>query len=110
MLIDETQGHPLGYVLFFHSSSTFWGCVRIYLENLYVRLKFRENGFGKAFLKKLAAIAVERECGRLEWCCLNWNKPSIDFYLSREAHPLNEWTTYRVEGKTLTALARQLQK
>ena len=106
VLIGETHGQPVGYALFFHSFSTFLGRAGIYLEDLYIRPQFRGNGFGKAFLKKLAAITVERECGRLEWCCLDWNQPSIDFYLSQGARPLNDWTTYRVEGKALTALAK----
>lgn len=106
VLIGETEGQPIGYALFFHSFSTFLGRAGIYLEDLYVRPQFRGNGFGKAFLKKLAAIAVERECGRLEWSCLDWNKPSIDFYLSQGARPLGDWTTYRVEGEALTALSR----
>lgn len=106
VLIGETEGQPVGYALFFHSFSTFLGRAGIYLEDLYIRPQFRGNGFGKAFLKKLAATAVERECGRLEWCCLDWNRPSIDFYLSQGARPLNDWTTYRVEGEALSALAK----
>lgn len=106
VLIGEAQGQTIGYALFFHNFSTFQGRAGIYLEDLYVRPGFRGNGFGKAFLKKLAAIAVERKCGRLEWCCLDWNQPSIDFYLSQGAKPLSEWTTYRTEGEALTALAR----
>ena len=85
-----------------------------YIESLIGRLpepdlvvlpEYRGKGYGKALLKKLAAIAVERGCGRLEWCCLDWNKPSIDFYLSLGAQPLSDWTTYRVMGKTLSELA-----
>lgn len=106
VLIGETEGQPVGYALFFHSFSTFLGRAGIYLEDLYIRPPFRGNGFGKAFLKKLAALTVERQCGRLEWCCLDWNKPSIEFYLSQGARPLGDWTTYRLEGEALTALAR----
>lgn len=95
----------VGFALFFHNFSTFIGRAGIYLEDLFVLPEYRGKGYGKALLKKLAAIAVERGCGRLEWCCLDWNKPSIDFYLSLGAQPLSDWTTYRVTGKTLSELA-----
>ena len=95
----------VGFALFFHNFSTFLGRAGIYLEDLLVLPEYRGKGYGKALLKKLAAIAVERGCGRLEWCCLDWNKPSIDFYLSLGAKPLSDWTTYRVTGKTLSELA-----
>ena len=95
----------VGFALFFHNFSTFLGRAGIYLEDLFVLPEYRGKGYGKALLKKLAAIAVERGCGRLEWCCLNWNKPSIDFYLSLGAQPLSDWTTYRVMEKTLSELA-----
>ena len=95
----------VGFALFFHNFSTFLGRAGIYLEDLFVLPEYRGKGYGKALLKKLAAIAVERVCGRLEWCCLDWNKPSIDFYLSLGAQPLSNWTTYRVTGKTLSELA-----
>lgn len=95
----------VGFALFFHNFSTFLGRAGIYLEDLFVLPEYRGKGYGKALLKKLAAIAVERGCGRLEWCCLDWNKPSIDFYLSLGAKPLSDWTTYRVTGKTLSELA-----
>lgn len=95
----------VGFALFFHNFSTFLGRAGIYLEDLFVLPEHRGKGYGKALLKNLAAIAVERGCGRLEWCCLDWNKPSIDFYLSLGAQPLSDWTTYRVTGKTLSELA-----
>lgn len=95
----------VGFALFFHNFTTFLGRAGIYLEDLFVLPEYRGKGYGKALLKKLAAIAVERGCGRLEWCCLDWNKPSIDFYLSLGAQPLSDWTTYRVMGKTLSELA-----
>lgn len=91
----------VGFALFFHNFSTFLGKAGIYLEDLYVRPEYRGKGYGKAILKKLADITVERGCGRLEWCCLDWNQPSIDFYLSLGAEPLSEWTIYRMAGKTL---------
>jgi len=108
VLIGECNGTPIGFALFFHNFSTFLGQAGIYLEDLYVRPEYRGKGFGKAFLKKLAEIAVERGCGRLEWWCLNWNKPSIDFYLSMGAQPMKDWTVYRITGDTLTGLAKQV--
>lgn len=95
----------VGFALFFHNFSTFLGRAGLYLEDLYVRPEFRGKGYGKAILKKLAAIAVERGCGRLEWWCLDWNKPSIDFYLSLGAEPMSDWTVYRIAGDTLKHLA-----
>lgn len=99
------NGKEVGFALFFHNFSTFLGRAGIYLEDLYVQPKYRGKGYGKAILKKLAAIAVERGCGRLEWWCLDWNKPSIDFYLSLEAEPMSDWTVYRIDGDTLKRLA-----
>ena len=96
----------IGFALFFHNFSTFLGRAGLYLEDLYVLPEYRGNGYGKALLKKLAAIAIERQCGRLEWCCLDWNQPSIDFYLSLGAKPMSDWTTYRIAGKTLNDLAK----
>ena len=95
----------VGFALFFHNFSTFLGRAGIYLEDLFVQPAHRGKGLGKALLRHLAQIALERGCGRLEWFCLNWNKPSIDFYLSLGAKPMDEWTIYRVCGETLTALA-----
>ena len=99
------DGKEVGFALFFHNFSTFLGRVGIYLEDLYVRPECRGKGYGKAILKKLASIAVERGCGRLEWWCLDWNKPSIDFYLSLGAEPMSDWTVYRIAGDTLKTLA-----
>lgn len=98
-------GHEVGFALFFHNFSTFLGRAGIYLEDLYVKPEYRRKGYGKAILKKLAQIAVERGCGRLEWWCLDWNKPSIDFYLSMGAEPMEDWTVYRIAGDTLRQLA-----
>lgn len=84
------NGEEVGFALFFHNFSTFLGRAGIYLEDLFVKPEHRGNGHGKALLKKLASIAEERGCGRLEWCCLDWNKPSIDFYLSLDAEPLSD--------------------
>lgn len=95
----------VGFALFFHNFSTFLGRAGLYLEDLFVLPEHRGKGYGKAILKKLASIAVERGCGRLEWWCLDWNKPSIDFYLSLGAQPMDEWTVYRLTGDTLKKLA-----
>lgn len=95
------DGKEIGFALFFHNFSTFLGRAGIYLEDLFISPEYRGRGYGKAFLKHLAKIAVERGCGRLEWSCLDWNQPSIDFYLSMGATAMEEWTTYRLTGKTL---------
>ena len=100
------SGKEIGFALFFHNFSTFLGRAGIYLEDLYVKQEYRGKGYGKAILKKLAAIAVERGCGRLEWWCLDWNKPSIDFYLSLGAKTMSDWTVYRIDGDTLKNLAK----
>lgn len=103
------DGKEVGFALFFHNFSTFLGKSGIYLEDLFVLPAYRRCGFGKAILSKLAAIALERGCGRLEWWCLDWNKASIDFYLSLGAKPMEDWTVYRIAGDTLNHLADKLQ-
>ena len=100
------DGKEIGFALFFHNFSTFLGRAGLYLEDLYVSPEYRGKGYGKAILKKLASIAVERKCGRLEWWCLDWNRPSIDFYLSLGAEPMSDWTVYRIAGETLKDLAK----
>ncbi|MFL2125515.1 N-acetyltransferase family protein [Marinilactibacillus psychrotolerans] len=105
VILAVVEGKEIGFALFFHNFSTFLGRSGIYLEDLYVDPAFRGNGYGKSILKYLAKIAVERKCGRLEWVCLNWNKPSIDFYLSLGAKPMDDWTIYRISGTTLNELA-----
>ena len=95
----------VGFALFFHNFSTFLGRAGIYLEDLFVLPEYRGKGYGKAILKKLAGIAVSRGCGRLEWWCLDWNKPSIDFYLSMGAEQMSDWTVYRVAGEGLRELS-----
>ena len=97
----------VGFALFFHNFSTFLGRSGIYLEDLFVRPEYRGMGYGKALLCRLAAIAKEEGCGRLEWWCLDWNKPSIDFYKSMGAEPMEDWTVYRVTGETLDKLAEE---
>lgn len=106
-LIAEEDGVPVGMALFFHNYSTWLGRAGIYLEDLYVRPAYRGRGYGKALLARLAALTVERGCGRLEWACLDWNTPSIGFYRALGAVPMDEWTTYRLTGGALTALAAE---
>lgn len=99
---------PVGFALFFHNYSTWLGRAGIYLEDLFVLPEYRGRGYGKLLLKRLARIAVQRGCGRLEWACLDWNEPSIAFYKSVGATALDEWTTYRVTGDALLALASRI--
>lgn len=95
----------VGFALFFHNFSTFLGRAGIYLEDLFVLPEHRSRGHGKRLLQALAALALERGCGRLEWSCLDWNEPSIGFYRSLGAKPLEDWTVYRVTGDALRSLA-----
>lgn len=110
VIFAVSNGTEVGFALFFHNFSTFLGRAGIYLEDLFVRPQYRGSGFGKAILAKLAKIATERGCGRLEWWCLDWNQPSIDFYLSLGATPMNEWTSYRLTGDTLNLLAEHAEE
>lgn len=104
VIFAVVEDREVGFALFFHNFSTFLGRAGIYLEDLFVLPEYRGKGYGKALLKKLAAIAIERKCGRLEWWCLDWNRPSIDFYLSLGAEPMSDWTVYRITGDTLQEL------
>ncbi|MCL2619314.1 MAG: GNAT family N-acetyltransferase [Defluviitaleaceae bacterium] len=106
VIFGEVNGEPVGFALFFHNFSTFVGRGGIYLEDLYIRPEHRGKGYGKTMLSHLAKIAVDRGCGRFEWCCLDWNTPSIDFYLSLGAVPMDGWTTYRLSGDTLKHVAK----
>jgi len=105
VVIAEHAGEPAGFALFFHNYSTFLARPGIYLEDLYVRPELRGLGIGKALLARLASLAVERNCGRLEWAVLNWNESAIRFYRSLGALPQDQWTTYRVTGEALERLA-----
>lgn len=105
VLIACCKGAPAGFALFFHSFSTFLGRPGIYLEDLYVKPKFRGRGIGRALLTHLARLAKERGCGRLEWAVLDWNEPAIKLYKSIGAVPMDEWTVYRVTGEALETLA-----
>lgn len=104
VMIGEVDGAPQGFALFFHNFSTFEGKPGIYLEDLFVRPKARGAGLGKALLSHLAALAVERDCARLEWSVLDWNEPSIGFYKALGARMMDEWTIMRVDGEALVQL------
>jgi GNAT superfamily N-acetyltransferase len=105
VIIGEFKGEPVGFALFFHNYSTFLGQAGIYLEDLYIIPEMRGKGFGKKMLKYLAKLAVDRDCGRLEWACLDWNEPSICFYKGLGAKALDDWTVYRLTGQTLQEMA-----
>jgi GNAT superfamily N-acetyltransferase len=105
VIIGEANGEPAGFALFFHNFSTFIGRPGIYLEDLFVRSEYRGRGYGRALLARLAQIAKERNCGRLEWAVLNWNEPAIGFYQNLGAIPMNQWTVYRLKGAKLEELA-----
>jgi len=105
VLIGEIDGAPQGFALFFHNFSTFEGKPGVYLEDLFVRPEARGSGLGKALLQQLAALAVERDCARLEWAVLDWNEPSIAFYKLLGAKMMDEWTGMRVDGAALYSLA-----
>ncbi len=107
VVIGEYDRQPVAFALFFHNFSTFLGRAGIYLEDLYVKPCSRGKGIGKEFLIHLAKLAVERGCGRLEWSVLDWNEPAIKFYKNLGAIPMDEWTIYRVSGKSLNELAGQ---
>ena len=101
------EGREVGFALYFHNFSTFLGRAGIYLEDLFVLPECRGRGYGKALLDYLAAQARREGCGRLEWWCLDWNRPSIDFYKSLGAEPMEDWTVYRLAGETLDKLAEE---
>ena len=104
VIFPVVDGEEVGFALFFHNFSTFLGRAGIYLEDLIIKPEHRGKGYGKATLQQLGRIALERGCGRLEWACLDWNRPSIDFYLSLDAMPMDEWTVYRLAGDSLRGL------
>jgi GNAT superfamily N-acetyltransferase len=107
VVIGEYDGFPAGFALFFHNYSTFAGRPGIFIEDIFVKPEFRGKGLGKTFFSFLAKIAAERNCGRMEWLCLDWNKSSIEFYKSRGAKPLDEWTTFRITGDDINKLAEK---
>ncbi|MCL6644714.1 MAG: GNAT family N-acetyltransferase [Dehalococcoidia bacterium] len=105
VLLAEDEDGVQGFALFFHSFSTWEGRPGIYLEDLFVRPEARGRGYGRALLARLAALALERDCARLEWAVLDWNEPAIGFYRSLGAVAMDEWTTYRLTGEALARLA-----
>ena len=105
VIIGEYKGKAVGFALFFHNYSTFLGQAGIYLEDLYINPEARGKGFGKTMLKYLAKLTVERDCGRLEWSCLDWNEPSISFYKGLGAEAMNGWSVYRLAGDKLGEMA-----
>lgn len=107
VIIGEYDSKPVSFALFFHNFSTFLGKPGIYLEDLYVKPEMRGKGFGKVILSFLGKLAIERNCGRLEWSCLNWNKPSIKFYKELGAIPMEDWTVYRVCNNVLDDFAKE---
>jgi GNAT superfamily N-acetyltransferase len=107
VIIAEYRQQPVGFALFFHNFSTFLGKSGIYIEDLYINPEMRGKGMGKAILIWLAGLAKERKCGRLEWSCLDWNEPSIQFYRHLGAIPMEDWTVYRLSGESLDKLAKQ---
>jgi GNAT superfamily N-acetyltransferase len=104
-VIGETGGAPVGYALYFYNFSTFLGKAGVYIEDIYVRPEYRGRGYGKAFFHYLARLCVREGCGRLEWACLDWNKPSIGFYLSLGARPMDDWTIYRLDEDGIRRMA-----
>jgi len=110
VLIGELDGGPQGFALFFHNFSTFEGKPGVYLEDLFVRPEARGSGLGKALLARLAALAVERDCARLEWSVLDWNEPAIGFYKKLGARLMDEWTVMRVDGAALASLGAEAGK
>lgn len=105
VIIAQEDGVAVGFALFFHNYSTFNTNQGLYLEDLFVLPEMRGRGYGKALLLFLAKLAKERNCSRMEWACLDWNKPSIEFYKSLGATPMSEWTTYRFDSDTLNKLS-----
>ncbi|MCX6167793.1 MAG: GNAT family N-acetyltransferase [Ignavibacteriales bacterium] len=107
VLIADYKNEAVGFALFFHNFSTFLGKPGIYLEDLFVKPEMRGKGIGKILLTYLGKIAIERDCGRLEWSVLDWNEPSIKFYKNLGAKPMDEWTVFRVTGEAIKKLAEQ---
>ena len=107
VIIGEYEDKPVAFALFFHNFSTFLGVPGIYLEDLYVKPEMRRKGLGEIMIAYVAKLAIERNCGRFEWSCLNWNEPSIKFYKSMGAVPMDQWTVHRVSDEALNQLAKK---
>lgn len=105
VLIAELQGQPIGFALYFYNYSTFLGKANLFLEDLFIDVEHRHHGYGKQLFQKVAEIAVNRGCERLDWMCLDWNAPSIDFYRGLGAIQMNEWHVFRLKGKALNQVA-----
>lgn len=110
VILAEYNGKAVGFALFFSNFSTFLGKPGLYLEDLYVKQEYRGKGIGKILLSYLAKLAIDRDYGRFEWWCLDWNKPSIEFYKSKGAIPMDEWTVYRVHNEALKTLAKEFDE
>jgi len=106
-LIGEYERKPVGYAIFFRNFSSFTGRIGLYIEDIYVKPEMRGKGFGQAMFAYIAKLAVERKCGRLEWSCLDWNKPSIAFYEKMDAKRVEDWTMYKLSGDALQRMARK---
>ena len=107
VLLGEERGAPVSFALFFHNFSTWLGRRGLYLEDLFVRPEMRGKGYGRALLARLAQVAQERDCGRMEWAVLDWNEPAIQFYRKLGAHPNDEWTIFRLTRDGIARLARE---
>ncbi|PKO95458.1 MAG: GNAT family N-acetyltransferase [Bacteroidetes bacterium HGW-Bacteroidetes-7] len=107
VLIAELDGLPVGFALYFHNFSTFKGKACLYLEDIFIKPQYRGKGYGKAIFNRLAQIAVERGCDRFDWAVLDWNEPSINFYKSLGAFPMDEWTVFRLTGDALKSVAKE---
>lgn len=110
VLLLEEDGIAMGFALFFENYSTFLGKANIYLEDLYVNSDCRGMGYGKRLLQEVAKVALNRNCERLDWACLNWNESSISFYKNLDAEALEEWTTFRLSKNAMEALVKQAKE
>ena len=108
VLLGELDNKIIGFALYFYNFSTFVGRKGLYLEDFYILQEHRNKGYGKLFFKELLKIAKDNNCGRMEWVCLNWNKPSIEFYNKLGAKPMNDWTTYRLEENSFADLIESM--
>lgn len=106
VLLAKQDEEVIGFALYFFNFSTFVGKKGLYLEDLFIKPEYRKKGYGKAMFKKLAEIAIEKNCGRMEWVCLNWNEPSIEFYYQLGAVGMDEWTTYRLTEDKIKQIAQ----
>lgn len=106
-LILEENGQPVGFAVFFYNFSTFLCRYGIYIEDIYIKENFRGKGYGKVLFRRICQEALKRDCGRIEWWCLDWNKPSIDFYQKLGAEPMSDWTVFRLDREKIQALSAE---